>query len=369
MNNRISGCTSMKLTSKEGNVYWFRTCDLHDDIWKGGAHMVSWPAKEDILFQGHKHIVRSKYKFAGIANSPCDSWLMDGINEAGLIGGLQYLNEGTSVSVPDEGREGIVGMELLTRMLAVCESVDDVIQEAAKVQILNIPVGNMEVAATMHYIFADALGKTAVLEAADPLQPGILKVYENGKNIGVMANSPTYDKQLENLSWFMSQSLELQYGKDGESIRQLDFEGVVVNADEGAGHLSLHGAFPASYASYDRFIRAAMVKALNGNGRNFSDEQMLAFGSGLMHTVFEPHTAGVFHYMKFDSQKRPVKQQDSYTQYLIMYSVSEKGLYIQPFDSTGWTHLKLSDCSSDCVEQHPISRTGREGLVESRDIL
>ena len=52
MDDRISGCTSMKLTSAEGNVYWFRTCDLKDDIWKGGAHMVSWPAGQEIDLEG-----------------------------------------------------------------------------------------------------------------------------------------------------------------------------------------------------------------------------------------------------------------------------------------------------------------------------
>ena len=368
MDDRISGCTSMKLTSAEGNVYWFRTCDLKDDIWKGGAHMVSWPAGQEIDLEGQDQPLRSRYSFAGIANSPKDSWLMDGINEAGLIGGLQYLNEGTSAGEPGEGREGVVGMEVLTRLLAVCGTAEEVVRQAEDIQILDIPVGERKVPATMHYIFVDAKGKTAILEAADPPNPGILKAYRDRENIGVMANSPTYDRQLENLSWYMSQSPELRYGINGDPVSRLDFDGVEVRADETASHVSVNGSYPASFASCDRFIRAAMVKALNQNGRSFSDRQMLAFGAGLMHTVFEPHTAGIFHYVWFDEQQRPLKQQDSYTQYLIMYSAAERELYIQPYDSTGWTRLKLCDCPASRLERHPIGRSGMDGVTESRDI-
>ena len=166
----------------------------------------------------------------------------------------------------------------------------------------------------------------------------------------------------------MSQSPELRYGINGDPVSRLDFDGVEVRADETASHVSVNGSYPASFASCDRFIRAAMVKALNQNGRSFSDRQMLAFGAGLMHTVFEPHTAGIFHYVWFDEQQRPLKQQDSYTQYLIMYSAAERELYIQPYDSTGWTRLKLCDCPASRIERHPIGRSGMDGVTESRDI-
>ena len=39
-----ASCSCMKLTSKQGRPYWFRTCDLNTSIWDAGAHAVSFPA-------------------------------------------------------------------------------------------------------------------------------------------------------------------------------------------------------------------------------------------------------------------------------------------------------------------------------------
>ena len=33
-----ASCSCMKLTSKQGRPYWFRTCDLNTSIWDAGAH-------------------------------------------------------------------------------------------------------------------------------------------------------------------------------------------------------------------------------------------------------------------------------------------------------------------------------------------
>ena len=41
-------CSCMTLTSKSGNHYWFRTCDIENDIWEEGAHVVRKNAGEDI---------------------------------------------------------------------------------------------------------------------------------------------------------------------------------------------------------------------------------------------------------------------------------------------------------------------------------
>lgn len=333
-------CTCMTLTSKSGKHYWFRTCDIETDIFRDGAHVVQQPAgKEITFFEGKKEIV--KYQYTGMTYNREDTWLLDGVNEWGLTGGLLMLNEGTSVEKAGIGRNGYIGMELVSKFLSCCKDVQEVMALADKIQILNIPYGSYGVPATMHYFFVDTTGEEVILEAADAANPGILKKYSHKDILGVMTNSPVYPKQLQNLSWFLSMSPEMKQGLEGQAIRELQLDGRSVQADEEAEHLSLNGTFPGSYSSYDRFIRIAVLKALNHCGNQFEDEKMLALGSNLMNTVFEPESQGVFHYSKIEKDGRILGQKNSKTQYIIMYDCEEKSFYLRPFDEILWERYGL----------------------------
>ena len=118
----IPACSCVKLTSKQGLPYWFRTCDLHTSVWDAGAHVVSFPAGTDIPECGRDPL-RSQYPLLGFTYNRQDSWLLDGINGEGLAGGLLLLEEGTSVSKPAEGYTGVMGMELVAALLAACRDI------------------------------------------------------------------------------------------------------------------------------------------------------------------------------------------------------------------------------------------------------
>ena len=328
-------CTSMTLTSKSGRHYWFRTCDIETDIWSGGAHVVQQTAGGEIVYAGEKK-ERAKYGYLGMTYNQEDTWLLDGVNECGLTGGLLMLYEGTSVDKPEEGREGYVGMELVTMVLSQCKDVNEVIHLTKYIQILNIPYGEQKVPASMHYFFIDTTGNEVILEATDYEKPGILHVFTKEEILGVMTNSPSYEKQLQNLSWFLSQSPEMKQGMERKSITELYLDGRKIKANEKAEHLSQNGTFPGSYSSYDRFIRIAVLKALNNSGKGFEDEKMLALGSNLMNVVMEPKNRGVFHYTKINEDGTIVGQKDSFTQYLIMYDVEERCFYLKKYDEIEW---------------------------------
>ena len=361
----LPACSCVKLTSKQGLPYWFRTCDLHSSVWDAGAHVVSFPAGTDIPVSVGS--LRTRYPILGITYNGQDSWLLDGINREGLTGGLLLLEEGTSVSRPQDGYTGVMGMELVTALLAVCRDIAEVCDAARTIRIVDIPIEGGNVPATMHYFFADAAGHTAVLEAADPARPGQLQVY-HADSIGVMTNSPPYPRQLDNLRWFLSQSPELHRGGDDCPITQPAWEGVRLSGDPGVPHLTQSGVLPASYAPYDRFVRLAVLKALNHDGRWMEDGQMLPLGSGLMRTVFEPHSRGVYHYRALDAAGMPTGSRDGYTQYTVMYDLHRRELYLQPYDATAWTRVALQDCSSAGIEYHPLSRDAPGGVVNSRSI-
>lgn len=328
-------CSCMTLTSKTGKHYWFRTCDIETDIWKDGAHVVQQAAGDEINYcDGKKEC--SQYHYIGMTYNHLDTWILDGVNEQGLAGGLLMLYEGTSVDKPKEGRKGYVGIELVTKILSSCRDVDEVITLAKQIQILGIPYGNQTVVATMHYFFTDSTGNEVILEATNKECPGVLKIFLKDKIIGVMTNSPPYEEQLQNLSWFLSRSPEMKQGINGQAITKLILDGREIQADTNAKHLSLDGTFPASYSAYDRFIRLTILKALNDCGNNFEDEKMLALGSGIMNTVCEPYTQGVFHYTRREEDGTIIGQKDSFTQYVVMYDIVEKCFYIKKFDEVFW---------------------------------
>lgn len=361
-----ASCTCMTLTSKSGKHYWFRTCDIETDIWKDGAHVVQQAAGGIIEYcNGKKEI--SQYSYIGMTYNVLNTWLLDGVNDCGLTGGLLMLYEGTSVDKPEDGRTGYVGMELVTKILSSCRNVNEVMALAKQVQILNIPYGEQSVAATMHYFFTDSSGNEVILEAADQAGPGILRIYCKDEILGVMTNSPPYDKQLKNLAWFLSQSPEMKQGLHGQAITELCLDGRVMKADETVEHLSRTGTFPASYSSYDRFIRTTVLKAMNDSGNGFDDEKMLALGSNLMNAVNEPRNKGLYHYTRVEQDGTVVGQKDSFTQYLIMYDMEEKCFYIKVFDMVSWIRYGFDNLSHGKKVTFRISHDHMRGIINGNE--
>lgn len=364
MNHSIC-CSCLTLTSRQGNPYWLRTCDLHTSVWEAGAHAVSFPAAADIpLTTG---VLHAHHALLGISYSKTDTWLLDGINDQGLTGGLLFLEEGTSAAHPDAAMTGVMGMELVTYLLATCSDVPQVCRTARAIQIMHVPNEADQVNAAMHYFFADAQGGTVVLEAADPAHPGRLVCYCHD-SIGVLTNSPPYPRQLDNLRWFLSQSPELHRGGDDCPICQPAWEGVRLTGDPDAPHLTASGALPASFAPYDRFVRLAVLKALNHDGRWMEDAQMLPLGSGLLHCVFEPRNQGVYHYRHLDEAGMPVGRKDGHTQYEVMYDICRHSMFLRPYDSTAWTEISLSACDTTSIQQHSITHDPMAGVVQSRSM-
>ena len=355
-------CSCMTLTSKKGNPYWFRTCDIGENLWQEGAHIVQY-GRKSLIEYGEGKTEESRYGFLGITYNKMDNWLLDGVNEEGLCGGLLMLYEGNSVEKPEDGRKGYVGMEVVTKILSSCKDVNAVKELAGEIQVLDIPWGREKVPATMHYFFVDAAGDEVILEAVEEKNKGILYCYEKKDGIGIMTNSPPYDLQLQNLSWFLANSPEMKQGRNGQAIRELFFDGRKVEARKEAEHISLSGDFPATFAAYDRFLRLAVVKALNDSGNAFEDDEMLALGSGMMNVVMEPDTGGIFHYRQRREDGSIVGQKKSHTQYIVMYDLMEKCFYIRPFDMVSWKKYQWKKLTNGEKEIYEISHRRMQGVI------
>ena len=80
-------CSCMTLTSKSGKHYWFRTCDVEGNLWEDGAHVVRRSEGEEITYCDGKRAY-CQYSYVGMTYNAIDTWLLDGVNERGLAGGL-----------------------------------------------------------------------------------------------------------------------------------------------------------------------------------------------------------------------------------------------------------------------------------------
>ena len=235
-------------------------------------------------------------------------------------------------------------MEVITYFLSKCKNVKEVMFLAEEIEITNIHYKQEVLPATVHYHFLDRKGKEVILEPAKEGQPGKLCIYWEQETIGVMTNSPTYQKQKQNLAWFLSGSPELKTGRKNQKISLL-LDGKEIRENQEAYHISLSHNFPGSFASYDRFIRLAVLKALNDSGRRWNDGEILPMGISLMNTVREPEDLGILHYsyLKEDSREKiqVIGREKSKTYYLVIYDLYEKKCYLQWFDEMEWTCYTL----------------------------
>ncbi len=352
-------CSSMELTSKEGNHYWFRTCDMDDAFNVFGengsmidpSYLVSYPAGQPIHFTTGD--ITAEHTIIGMSFGDSIA-LLDGMNDAGLTAGLQDYREGTSYP-GDEAPEGmrlVSGMEALTWFLAQCEDVDDVIEMVKTTRVKAIHVEGIpysELSATMHLVFVDAAGKTVVLENGDPENPGVYTVYES---IGVMTNSPSYPDQIANLEDYIGKSPELR----AQNINSITMKGVTVT-----GKASTEDrAFPAANTSMNRFIRCAMLRYAADGGSQIPSKDMLARGYKLFANaanVTKEDINGLYKYSSIQDGKA-VGQAPGYTQYTVFYDITNRSVSILPYDSVVWTELTMTDANKTARTTYNILRGG-----------
>ncbi len=342
-------CSSIELTSKEGDVFWFRTCDMDDSFNLFGennsmidcSYLVSYPAGQPINFT--TETVTAKHTVVGVSfgNSLA---MLDGINDAGLVCGLQNFPEGTSWPEDNapEGERLVSAMETVTWFLSQCSSVSDVEKLAAETKVKALHVTGIpysELTATMHLTFTDPTGRCIILENADKENPGTFTVYES---IGVMTNSPTYPEHIENLKAYIGQDKDL---------KEANLDSITLNGIEVKGKPSTEtGVMSAADDSASRFIRLAMWRWKAHEGSQFHTSEMLARGVDTLAKVHVPFTSG----------------QKSYTQYTVAYDVSDRAVYVRPYDSLTWTCLSTKDVNGTARNTYDIVRTSNQYALDAK---
>lgn len=322
-------CTSITIKSKDGHYFFGRTLDFFPNFYDDDSPLkprISIYPKGTQL-HGQLEDWEAKYAVGGIGIKGSVA-MLDGINDAGLAGELNVLEECTwadQAEIEAAGQKPLMAEEVITYFLSHFKTVAEIkahIKEFALADVDFAPAKNSDLMKRIasHYTFVDPSGDGIVLE---PVNHGRFKVYTS---IGVMTNSPEYDWQITNLRNYV----QLQ----GYNVGNPTLAPTLNNSDVllkqigyGSGLLGL----PGDYTSTSRFVRAAFLSRFIDD---FDSQDGINVLFSTYTTVMVPK--GVEKVTKTSTDS------DS-TQYWSGYDLSERTFYIKPYDTNRWTRKKLSD--------------------------
>ena len=184
-------CTRAIWPDANGSVLVGRNMDFHEDLMTN-----LWTLPRGVERSSGAGQLTWKAKYGSLVAACFDMMSADGINEAGLGGHLLWLAE-SDYGTRDESRPGLLLSLWLQYFLDNFETVADAVEwiEATKPQLIAISNPADGSVPTLHLALDDATGDSAIIEYVD----GEPKVWHS-REYRVMTNSPTFDKQLEELT-------------------------------------------------------------------------------------------------------------------------------------------------------------------------
>ena len=237
-------CTGITLTTTSGAIVPARTIE-----WAGGDigslyQIVPRGYVQRSLVPGGDRrgmTFKARYGYVGLAVAQPE-YVVDGMNEAGLVAGLFYFPGYGSYEPYDEHNRSttINDFQLVSWILSRFATVDEVRQAIAEVHVVAVDPRS----STVHWRVVEPSGKQIVIEIVD----GQARVYDNP--IGVLTNSPGFEWHLTNLNNYVN----LQPGK----VQTNRLGNVEMNAFGGGS--GMHG-LPGDFTPPSRFVRAAMFQA------------------------------------------------------------------------------------------------------------
>lgn len=194
----LTGYTCTKFTKKINNdVLVARTLDLCLDLPYDIAVYPKGLLESGAIDTGKPIIWTSKYASIMVRELALPIKAnTEGFNEKGLSVSLLYL-DATKYEKRNINKPGIDIYKWAKYVLDNYATVDDVLKDINTYQIVpqNIILGTTNIQLPIHFSLSDITGDNAIIELID----GKMKIYHD-KKYTVMANDPSYDKQLINLT-------------------------------------------------------------------------------------------------------------------------------------------------------------------------
>ncbi|WP_322874688.1 linear amide C-N hydrolase [Clostridium perfringens] len=325
-------CTHIHISSNKNNVYLGRTLDTSFNPFDIGSKIVIVP--KNFMLKTQSEPWKTKYSFLGISLSG-STLFFDGVDEKGLAGGLLFLNACTWDKKENIEKEGLIAInsrEIVPWILSNFESVDDIKENISKVAVTGEDISSLGELGkgnpiTAHYTFTDKMGNSVVLE---PTNNGRFKVFDN--TVGVMANDPTFDWHMTNLSNY------IQVQGFNKNQKTLNKNTVITPISNGTGMLGL----PGDYTSPSRFVRATYLRNFIGD---ISDEEAPVCLFSLLNSVWVPKGVERFNKDKDDSD---------FSSYMCAYDQNLGKLYLRTFNKINTMEFSLKNGKDDKLVTYSI---------------
>lgn len=237
-------CTGITLKTKDNKQIQARTIEWGESVLKSNIIISPRNYKYQAIMPDSKngYSWKGHYGFVG-ASLVDDSYIGEGVNEAGLSAGMFFFPHYGSLSkyLPEKANESITDMNLVSWMLSNFSTVDEVRENINKIRIVPVMVfADGNVSPTAHWRVSDAKGNNIVIEIVNN---GEVKIYDN--KVGVLTNSPDFQWHITNLNNYVHLRPGSVATYDGNGQKLFSF-------GMGAGALGL----PGDITPPSRFVRA-----------------------------------------------------------------------------------------------------------------
>lgn len=239
----VNACTSFVLRNKGGSFVYARTFEFGPPL---DERIVLFPRKFQFKGTGPNGVTGTglnwsgKYGIVGI-NGFGLPFLIDGMNEKGLTGGMQNAPTTAVYQNPNgaQASKSVASYQALMWILSNFSTTDEVKANLSSLIVNSSPLPQFGGQVRIHITLHDLSGKSIVVEFLD----GKTKITDNPS--GVMANDPPIAWHFANLANYVNLS---PFDKPAITINGQSF------APQSIGS-GLHG-LPGDYMSPSRYVRA-----------------------------------------------------------------------------------------------------------------
>lgn len=203
--------------------------------------------------------MRAHYAMIGMAHVTENYPLYyDAVNEKGVgMAGLNFVGNAVYHQKTETDKYNIAIFEFIPWILGQCATVKEAKDLIGKINLVDIPFNEELPSAQLHWIIADS-DEAITVESTE----SGMHIYDNP--VGVLANNPTFDKQMFQLNNYMSLSNKAPQNNFCSKLPLQIYS-------RGMGAIGL----PGDLSSSSRFVRVAFVKmnSISGDSEEESVNQ------------------------------------------------------------------------------------------------